>query len=290
MRKMAAVFACVLYIFFGATALVSAGEPSQKKQLRIGGGAMISPKETFNYYIEMVDYIGEKLGLPATLVMRKTYKEMNDLVERKDVDAAFVCSGPYVYGHDKFGMELLAAPQVSGKSVYYSYIIVHKNSRINKFSQLKGKTFAFTDPDSNSGKLSPTYKLTTMGYTPESYFKSFIYTYSHDNSIKEVARKTVDGAAVDSLIYDYIKAKYPDSDVYSTKVIEKSEGYGIPPFVCHPDLDPGLKARLKEIILNMHKDEKGKRILNGIMIERFVEADDSLYETVRKMLHWKGEK
>lgn len=274
----------LLFLLSGFT-LISAQEPLPQEEIRIGVSAMISPYETFSYYIDLVDYIGEKLGVSAKLIQRKTYEEMNELLETKRVEAAFICSGPYVAGHKKFGLEILAAPQVAGRILYYAYIIVHKDSPIENFSQLRQKTFAFTDPNSNTGKLVPTYMLAKMNETPESFFKNFIYTYSHDNSIKAVADRVVDGVSVDSLIYDYIKAKYPSS-VAATKIIEKSQGFGIPPFAAHPDLEPALKTKLKQILLNMHQDEKGKKILSGIMIERFVEVDDSRYDSVRNMEEW----
>ena len=261
-------------------------EQSAQRELRIGISAMISPKETFSCYVDLVQYIGKRLGLTTRLIQRKTYVEMNALLEEKGVDAAFVCSGPYVTGHKKFGLEILAVPQVAGQTLYYAYIIVHKKSPIKDFSQLYQKTFAFTDPQSNTGKLVPTYMLAKTKHTPESYFKNFIYTYSHDNSIKAVAEKIVDGASVDSLIYDYIKAKYPRGNIAQTKIIAKSEGFGIPPVAVNSDLEPNLKKQLKGALLNMHKDEEGKKILSGIMIERFVEADDSLYDSVRKMEEW----
>lgn len=271
-----------LFFFSGMRGF--AQEESSQKEIRIGVGAMISPKEAFSHYIDLIDYIGEKFGVPARIIQRKTYREMSELLEKRRIEAAFVCSGPYVVGHQKFGLEILAAPQVSGKSLYYAYIIVHKDSPIKNFSQLKQKTFAFTDPGSNSGKLAPTYMLAKMNESPESYFKSYIYTYSHDASIKAVADKIVDGASVDSLIYDYIKANISSSSyIASTKIIEKSEGFGIPPFVAHPQLDPDLKVRLKEILFNMHQDKKGKEILSEIRIERFVAVEDSLYDSIRKM-------
>lgn len=278
------LFLLLSFLLFQAKGISQ--EESPQKEIKIGVSAMISPYETFSYYINLVDYIGEKLGLPSRIIQRKTYAEINELVEQKRVDAAFVCSGPYITGHKKFGLEILAVPQVGGQILYYAYIIVHKNSPIKNFSQLRQKSFAFTDPNSNTGKLVPTYMLAKMNETPESYFKNFIYTYSHDNSIKAVAEKTVDGASVDSLIYDYIKAKYPSFDIAQTKIIEKSEGFGIPPFVVHPDLAPNLKTKLKGILLNMHNDEEGKKILSGIKIERFVEVNDSLYDSVRKMGGW----
>lgn len=275
-----------LILFFAALFLQDAAlakERSAQKTIRIGVSAVISPKESFLYYIDLVDYIAGKLGLRGELIMRKTYSEMNELLEQKRVDAAFVCSGPYVEGHKKFGLEILAAPLVSAETFYYGYIIVHKNSPIKSFTQLRQKTFAFTDPDSNTGKLVITYRLAKMNETPESYFKNFIYTFSHDNSIKAVATNTVDGASVDSLIYDYLKDKYPDSFTASTKIIEKSEHFAIPPFAAHPDLEPDLKQRLKQILLNMDADPKGRGILSGINIERFVEVDDKLYDSIRKM-------
>jgi phosphonate transport system substrate-binding protein len=121
--------------------------------LKIGVSAMISPKETLAVYHEIVDYVGEKLGKKTKLVQRATYAEMNDLVKNKGVVAAFVCSGPYVEGYEEFGMEIVVVPQMYNDTVYYSYIIVNKNSTIKRFKELRGKTFAFTDPKSNTGKV-----------------------------------------------------------------------------------------------------------------------------------------
>ncbi len=162
--------------------------------LEIGVSAMISPRETLTVYQEMVDYIGEKLGRKTRLVQRATYAEMNDLVKNRGVVAAFVCSGPYVDGHQEFGMEIIAVPQMYNDTVYYSYIIVNKNSTIKSFNELRGKKFAFTDPKSNTGKVVPTYILSKMNETPETFFSEFIFSGSHDNSIEAVSKDIVDGA------------------------------------------------------------------------------------------------
>ena len=84
--------------------------------------------------------------------------------------------------------------------MYHSYFIVNTNSSIQSFDALKGKTFAFTDPHSNTGCLVPTYVLAKRGETPDSFFKEAFFNNSHDNSIKAVAQGLSDGAAVDSLI------------------------------------------------------------------------------------------
>lgn len=253
--------------------------------LKIGVSAMISPKGTLNVYQEMVDYIGEKMGKKVKLIQRQTYAEMNDLVKKKEVFAAFVCSGPYVEGYDEFGMELIVVPQMYNDTIYYSYIIVQKDSNIKSFEELRGKKFAFTDPLSNTGKIAPTYFLSKLNETPDTFFSDYIFTGSHDNSIESVAKNLVDGAAVDNLIWEYINKRNPEF-TSGTKIIEKLGPYAIPPMVTHPDTDTELKEKLRSILLNMDKDEKGKRILSEIEIEKFVVIDSASYDSVREMVAW----
>jgi phosphonate transport system substrate-binding protein len=113
-----------------------------------------------------------------------------------------------VQGGTELGVDLLAAPQVGGETVYYSYIIVPADSDIQSFADFRGRSFAFTDPLSKTGKLSTVHLLWQQDETPESYFAETFYTFSHDNSIRAVADGLVDGAAVDSLVYDYL-ISYP---------------------------------------------------------------------------------
>lgn len=226
--------------------------------------------------------ISLKIGIPVKLVQRKTYQEVNDMVRRNSIDVAFVCSLAYVEGHDSFGMELLAVPVFDGEPYYYSYIIVPEYSNITSFKNLKNKTFAFTDPLSNSGKLSPEYMILQMGENPEKFFKMIFFTYSHDKSIKAVAEGMVDGAAVDSLVWEYLNATNPEI-TSKTKIIHISPPYGIPPVVVSKDIDPALKNNLSRILLNMHEDEKGRKILKKIMIDRFIKGNDSLYDSIREM-------
>lgn len=267
----------------------SAGEPERSSSgdepLRIAVAAMTSPKSTFDYYQEILVYIGERTGRPVELVQRETYQEINDLIEQGQLDMAFVCTGAYIEGHDTFGMEILAAPVVYGEPVYYSYTIVDADSAATALADLRGASFAFTDPISNTGTLVPTYLLGQLGETPDTFFGEYIYTYSHDRSIEAVADGLVDGAAVDSLIYDYMLAN-DDPAIEGTRILATSEPYGIPPVVVHPDLDNELKRQLRSILLEMHADTEGRAILSAIKIDRFEVIGDSAYDSVREMQAW----
>ncbi len=269
------------------TAEVPASEPPVVT-LRVAAAGVLSPTEELRIYDKLVTYFAEALHQPVELVQRRTYAEINDLVKSRYVDLAFVCGFPYVAGHKEFGMELLVVPEVNREAVYYSYILVPAESDATELKDLRGKTFAFTDPMSNSGRLAPTYRLYKMGETPDSFFGKYIFTYSHDNSIRATAEKRVDGAAIDSLVYDYIIAQEPVVGK-KTRIIETSPPYGIPPVVVHPALNQEIKARLRGLFLDMHRNETGREIINALAIDRFVIGNNSAYDAIREManvLEW----
>ncbi len=261
----------------GGTASYSSGN-----SLRAAIAGVLSPAKTLEYYQELLSYMGENLDREVTLFLKPTYAEINDLVRGQRVDVAFVCSLAYVKGNQESAMELLVAPQMEGETVYYSYLIVPKESNATSLREFKGASFAFTDPLSNSGHLAPSYQLSFLGETPGSFFSRYVFTYSHDNSITAVANKLVDAAAVDSLIYDQMIISNPEL-VSRTKIIARWGPYGIPPVVVSTALDPQLKQQLRDFFLNLHNSDEGNRTLSNLGIDKFVVVPDDIYDSIREM-------
>lgn len=257
-------------------------QASANPPLRVAVAAMISPKETFDLYRRLLEYLSRRVEKNLEFVQRKTYAEINELLQQGDVEVAFICSGPYATLKDSLKFEPLAIPLVHGSHFYHSYLIVNKNSAFTCLDDLRGHSFAFTDPHSNTGKLVPTYWLGELGEQPETFFSQTIYTYSHDNSILAVSRGLVEGAAVDGLIWEYYREKKP-SFTAQTKVIKKSEPYGLPPLVASGHLPQDLRDRLQQVLLTMHQDPEGKKILGELLIDRFIPLKEEWYEPVRRM-------
>ena len=256
--------------------------PTELVPLRVAVAAVISPKGNIDSYGPLLDYLGEKLNQPIELVQRRTYAEVNELIENGDVDMAFVCTSSYVARKRDFGMELLAAPQVGGETVYYSLLIVPDESPANSMADLRGGVFAFTDPMSNSGRNYPTRLVLEMGQTPAQFFQRTFFTYSHDDAIRAVANHVADGAAVDSLVYAFAISREPEL-AQKTKIIHSSPPFGIPPVVVSPHVQPQSKAELKAILLTMNENLTGRSVLVTAGIDKFVSIEDSAYETVRDL-------
>jgi len=258
----------------------------RKPEIHFAIAPVLSSKSSLILYSPMLDYIEKHLNRKLEVTFPKSYLETNAAIENGTCDIAIVCTGAFLKG--KKYMEVIVVPEISGKTFYNSYIIVNKESDIKDLSQLKNKVFAFTDPLSLSGFYYAAYRIKTMGYKISDFFEKIIWTKSHDLSIKNVGEGLVDGASVDSIVYDFL-IKNKNEFALKTKVIEKSFDLGIPPVVVRSDLENNLKEQIQSIFLRMDTDNEGKKILQKIGIDRFVKPDMSIYNQTEKILRQLGE-
>jgi len=270
------------FIDLNALTPVLPNESRDTLPLRVAVSAVISPQGTVESYAPLLDYIEARLKRPIELVQRSTYAEVNKLVETGEVDVAFVCTGAYIIGERDFGMQILVAPVVNGEAAYYSWLIVPANSPTQNMADLRGKTFAFTDPLSHTGRLYPYYLVFQLGEQPETFFRRTFFTYSHDAAIRAVASGLADGAAVDSLIYTFLIQREPKLE-QQIRIIHKSPPFGIPPVVVSPNLRPQLRAELQSIFLGMDNDPQGEAALSILDIDRFVTIEDNAYDSARDL-------
>jgi phosphonate transport system substrate-binding protein len=122
-----------------------------------------------------------------------------------------------------------------------------------------------------------------MGEDHASFFGKTILTFSHDNSIVAVSRALVDGAFVHEHIWQYYSLKNP-AVTSKIRVIYVSEPYGNPPIVASALLPDALKLQIREALLSMHEDPDGAKILSRLLIDRFIQPEEQLYDPIRRML------
>lgn len=246
--------------------------------LKVAIAAVISPQGTADSYAPLLDYLGEKLNRPVERIQRRTYAEVNELLRLGEVDLAFVCTSSYLIGKRQFDLQLLTAPQVDGEVFYQAKLIVGAASSFHSLEDLRGSVFAFTDPDSFTGRVYPTYLLQNLGEKPETFFRRTFYTYSHDDAIRAVADGIADGASVDSLVLDFAIKREPEL-AGRIRIIHTSHEFGMPPVVVSPGIRPQQRAELESLLLSMHLDPDGQRALAALDYDRFVLVSELDYLT-----------
>lgn len=255
--------------------------PAAQGVLRVAVSATLTGREGLFWHRKLLDHLTQATGLRAEFVEPRTYSELDSMLRGGAVDIAFSCAGPYVQGHDEAGIELLAVPEIQGERVFRSYLIVGSDSAVRDLEGLRGKRFAFVDPGSHTGWLLPTMLLLERGHRADSFFSGTVFTYAHERSIDVVADGLMDGAAVDSLVWEDVRRSSPELAA-RTRVVWRSGPYGIPPVVVRPDLDSGTKELARGALVHLHETRAGRTILDGLGLDRFVLGDDADYDGVRK--------
>lgn len=265
-----------------ATPVLAAGRP----HVRMG----FTPAFVHDQHALLADwrvYIEQRLGLKLEFKQRDSYRETMDLLRLRQIDFAWVCDYPYL--HLKDLVRLLAVPLYKGRPYYRSFVIVAaSNKAVAGLKDLKNSVFAYADPLSNTGYLSPRYALRRLGEDPQHFFRKTFFTWSHKKVVEAVAWGMAQGGAVDSYIWETLDRIDP-ALTRRTRIVERSPEYGFPPFVAHRDVSPALFEQVQNFMLTMHTDPEGAAILRRLYLDSFIRGDPGLYDGVAQMMRAFGE-
>ena len=236
--------------------------------------------ENLRFLDQWSQYLERKMDRKVELVLRKSYREVMDLLDSGNIDFAWICGFPYIQTREPESIQLLTVPVYRGAPRYHSYIIVPESSPHQKFSDLKGKLFAFSDPDSNSGFLYPLSLMVERDETPETFFRQTFFTFNHAETVQAVSEQFADGGAVDSYIWEYLAIFKPEV-TEKTRIIEKSPSFGFPPIVSRLGVNPSTVNLMKSTLEDMDGDVDGQALLAHLKLDGFGNYPDSLFNGIR---------
>lgn len=259
-------------------------QPAAPPKLRVSVAAMLSPQGSLAAYSHLFELMAKRTGYEVEFVQRKTYREVNDLLIGGQVDAALVCTGGYLeLARSAPGkIDLLAVPVVGGVTTYHSYVLVPASSRATSLADLAGKRFAYTDELSLTGRAYAVHWLKAHGRDPATFFGSVQLTKSHDRSIEAVAKGLVDGACVDSLIFDEMVKARPEL-AKAIRRIDTSPAFGAPPVVASTGIPGDRRAAIRDVLLRMADDAEGKQALAAIGFDAFAPVAPTHYAGARSV-------
>lgn len=144
------------------------------------------------------EYLANALGVKIEWRQATDYAGIIQGMISKKIQLAH--SGPasfakaYILSHGQVTPIVEQLDQFGDKG-YFSVMLVRKDTGYDKVADLKGKVYAFADPNSTSGFQAPTYFLTKEGYPPQSFFGKTVFSGSHENSVMALYHKNVDGCS-----------------------------------------------------------------------------------------------
>ncbi len=278
LRKLIISLLCLVTLGAISAASVFAGE--QPKVLRFGLIPTESGAQITDRWQLLFDHIEHCLDIKIKAYTASDYAGIIEAMRFKKIEVAYLGPKSYTEANKRSnGWAIVREQKLDGASGYYGVIITKKGSGLKTIKDIKGKTFAFNDPNSTSGYLVPmTYFLRDAGIVPKEYFSRVIFSGSHEASIMTVKMGKVDAASTNDLDMDrMIEAGRISKNDFN--IIWKSAIIPGSPLVVRGDLPDSLKERLKEAILSFN-DPEG---LRKLQLKGFVETKDSDYDCIREM-------
>jgi phosphonate transport system substrate-binding protein len=230
-------------------------------------------------------HAGRRLGLPTELAVGSSYAQLGS----RAVDVAFVCGLPYVElsRGGEVPVEPLAAPilrgeRFGGRTIYFSDVIVHRASRLRSFTDLRGCSWAYNEPHSQSGYGITRYHLVCRGET-NGYFGRVVEAGWHEQALRLVARRAVDAAAIDCHVLAMALRTQPGLAA-RVRVIDTLGPSTIQPVVASRRLPRQLRTDLRAFLLNLANDPVARPHLDRALVQGFEAVNDASYDDIRAML------
>ncbi len=245
----------------------------------------------------LANYFEKTLGVRTVIITGTSYNAVIEAMRAGRADAFEVGPFSYVLAAQVANAEALLVANYTTKvnldviPGYFSVMFTKKGSGIKSIADLKGRTFAFTDPASTSGFLVPANDIMVdQKFTSRDQIDTFVgkvtFAGNHPAAVLAVAQGRVDAGATfdDNLVIQFKEAGVkicgldanvdnatnpfhsamtreklmeiydacPEGDI---AVFHQSPLIPQTPFALKKDLPESFKTAVREALLNIAKDE-----------------------------------
>ena len=283
MSKLAKSLATLFLLFFVTAHASTAKHISSPLPLRIGLTPVFLDDQSA-FLNKWRDYLQHKLARPVIFVQRGSYREIVDLLRDDKLEFAWLCGYPYIRNKNHF--RLVSVPLYHDEPLYHSYLIVPATDiKTSSLDNLRGKVFAFSDPDSNSGYLYTAYLLAKQGVVPATYFSKSFYTWSHRKVVEAVAVGLAQGGSVDGYVWDTLSKIHPEL-TSRTRVVTESPKFGFPPIVASRSVSKHDIATMQQVLTQKANNKEGAYLLDQFNLNGFVSGKPHLFDSISDMYHF----
>ncbi|MCV2892773.1 phosphonate ABC transporter substrate-binding protein [Lentibacter sp. XHP0401] len=255
------------------TAFMGAAQAEEITEFRIGilGGENAQDRMNSNECVRA--YVEDLLGVETKIFTPADYDGVIQGLLGGTIDMAWLGASAYAktYMTDPDAVDVvLVKTNLDGSFGYHSIGFARADSGITSLEDMKGKVFAFGDPNSTSGFLIPSVEIPkTVGATMESgdYFGEVRFVGGHEQTIVAVANGDVDaGVTWADAQGDWLDGynsgalrKASDSglvDMNDLVEIWKSEVIPEGPIVLRRDLPENVKADVTSFLEGLHAEDE----------------------------------
>ncbi len=250
-----------------------------EKVERFGIVPLKSPAEMHRMFKPLAEYLSKKLNKRVELKVAIDFHTAIKDIGTGNTNFCYMTPSTYIKAHKDYGVKVVLKALRNGKGYHHSVIFTREDTEITSIAELKGRSFAFGDPDSTSSHIVPRYMLKQAGIDLSDLL-FYNYLGHHDDVVKAVLDGQYDAGAV----METVAENYKDRGL---KIIKYSDE--IPEFnicVTRDFPDNELNMLISAFLALKESDPEGLSILKSIdpNYTGFTEATDEDYAWIKEIM------
>ncbi len=257
MRQINNILKIIAFITIQLIPVISQATDENRKELIFGVHPYLHASILVERFTPLTDYLSAQLGQKILIRVGSDYNDHVDAIKQGKVDFAFL--GPALLiklTQDRNNFAPLGRLSFSGQTSFHGAIIVRKDSGINSLSDLKGKKFAFGDPNSTLSSLLPLRLLNDAGIKL-SDLSDYSNLKNHHNVALSVLLGKQDAGGVKEEVFREYESR-------GLKAIQWSPNIPTHLFVARQELSQNKIDTLSSLLQNLHQQSGATTILQNI--------------------------
>ncbi|GAB2504945.1 phosphate/phosphite/phosphonate ABC transporter substrate-binding protein [Pseudoxanthomonas sangjuensis] len=245
------------------------------------------PKAHYEQLKPLLDYVVPRMrdvGITGgRILMARDPQQMTSYLRRSRVDWVTETAGNAMLLQQRAGAEPLLLTERNGVSRYHSVFFARRDSDISSLPDLKGRSIAFQSTASTSAYMVPAASLLDAGLVPEILLSpkdrpapdtvGYVFARSEQNIAAWVHKRMVDAGVVSNLDWSNPQ-RVPAAFRLDLRIIAETEDYPRALEVVRGDLDPKVRERLREVLLQAADDPVARPALERFFgTTRFLPLD-----------------
>ncbi|MHB9096352.1 MAG: phosphate/phosphite/phosphonate ABC transporter substrate-binding protein [Syntrophales bacterium] len=240
-----------------------------------------NPRIMYQLYQPFIDYLNENTPYQFEIKLSRLYRDTVERLGNKEILIASCGPTSYIRASARYPVKPILRPlSRGGKPYYHGIIFVRHDSLIQKFVDLKGKSFAFGPAWSTAGHILPEYHLRRAGIQLKD-LREYAFLRHHDSVVNAVLKGRFDAGAVKDVVA-YQHENKGLRFIYITDPIPTI------PIIVHQEAPRELVAAVKSALLKIDPRDQNyiKRMVQWDEEFKygFMETADSDYEVIRNIL------
>jgi phosphonate transport system substrate-binding protein len=244
-----------------------------------------SEKGNESDYAGLIKIVEDLTNFEINTIKVTDYNAAVEAMRAGRADIAWYGGKTYIKAAEIADAEAFAAGVRPGEkdAGYYTYFVVKKDSKIKKFSDIKGKVLSLNSIGSTSGDLIPQVELAkiNLSTTNENDFENVFYAGSHDACLLAVLNNKSDICGMSSRNFE---ARLADSTFKKedVRIIHKSDRVPPPPLAFSKRIPLEDRNKIKKAVLESH--QYGEIGGYGGKMSHYISVKDSDYDVLRDVV------